>query len=164
VLGEQVSIHQYKDAFGFDSLLETPTTEDVPKFLKVSKKDKQQAQQEPAQSNESKQNGHQSDKEQKPQEKASTEEGFAQENTFEDTIYRIAEQMENRDELAKQKQSEQATAIAQHLISQGVKDQDYSLPTTYISNWKRGKNVPKKTSKHYPGYRLWQLIIGTDVN
>lgn len=145
-----------KDAFGFDSLLEAPTTEDIPKYLKVSKKDKQLAQQPQTEqskshASDSNQNGSQPSKEQKTAEP---------ESSTDEAIYRIANQIENREEIAKWNQGKQAETITNQLIAHGLKEQGYTLPKNYISNWKHGRNLPNPTSKHYSAYRLWQLLMG----
>jgi len=121
----------------------------------VSKKDKQAAQQPQTQqsqsnSSDSHQNGSQPSKEQKAGENGSS---------VEETINTIANQIEDKEDLAKQNQGKQAEAITNQLIAHGLKEQDYTLPKNYISNWKHGRNVPNPTSKHYSAYRLWQLAI-----
>jgi len=145
-----------KDAFGFDSLLEAPMTENIPKYLKASKTDKQQALQkqiEPtnSQSSEPHQNGSQPAQEQEMGENKLS---------FDETIHRIANQINNKEEIAKQSQGKQAQVITNQLTAHRLKDENYSLPKNYISNWKYGKNIPNQTGKHYSAYRLWQLIIG----
>lgn len=143
----------HKDAFGFESLLQEPTTENIPKYLKPSKKDKQQAQKQQTENtsshtNKASKNINQSKQNLNDNDKPST-----------DNIELIAKQIENRNEIAKQNQEKQAEIISNLLISNNIKDNSYSLPKNYISNWKHGRNIPKETGKHYSAYSLWQSII-----
>jgi hypothetical protein len=133
-----------KNAFVFESLLDSPTTENVPKFLKASKRDKQLVQQE---------------KQEKPDSDHATQ-PTKEETTLslEERINRIANQLESRQEIAKQNQGKQAEIITHQLITHRLKDETYSLPKNYLSNWKHGRNVPKETSKHYYAFLLWQLL------
>jgi hypothetical protein len=78
--------------------------------------------------------------------------------SIEEKINRIANQLENRQEIATQNQKQLAETVTHQLITHGLKDETYSLAKSYLSNWKHGKNIPKETSKHYPAYKLWQLI------
>ncbi|PNW53385.1 UNVERIFIED_CONTAM: hypothetical protein BEN50_09785 [Euhalothece sp. KZN 001] len=143
-----------KNAFGFKSLLESPTTKEVPKFLKVSKKDKQLAQQKPNEET----NSHHFVVDQDASQQAKKETKGESEASLEERITLIANQLENLQEIANQNQSKQAEIITNQLISHGFKDASYFLTKSYLSNWKHGKNLPKETSKHYPAYRLWQFI------
>ncbi|MFW6295930.1 MAG: hypothetical protein ACOC04_01935 [Halothece sp.] len=140
-----------KNAFGFKSLLEAPTTEEVPRFLKASKKDKQLAQKE--ETNHPHPNLETSEK--TPLEQTTEK----SELSVDEIINRMANQLENLPEIAQQNQGKQAELITNQLIAHHLKDEDYTLPKNYLSNWKHGRNLPKETSKHYPAYRLWQLII-----
>jgi hypothetical protein len=142
-----------KDAFAFDSLIESPTTDKIPKYLKVSKKDKQLAQQQQKEITNT-----QSETDQSPTQPTKEQQTESHESSIDDTINRIAKETENWKEIANQNQGKQAEAIRNQLIAYRVKDENYSLPKNYLSNWKYGKNLPKETSKHYPAYRLWQLI------
>ena len=142
-----------KNAFGFISLLETPTIEEVPKFLKPSKKDKQIAQQKKKE-----ETNHYPDQDQDAvqptKEKTTGEEAIS----VEEKINQIANQLGNLPEIAQQNQGKQAELITNQLIAHGLKEETYTLPKNYLSNWKHSRNLPKETSKHYPAYRLWQLI------
>jgi hypothetical protein len=133
-----------KNAFVFESLLDSPTTENVPKFLKASKRDKQLVQQE---------------KQEKPDSDHATQ-PTKEETTLsiEEKINRIANQLENRQEIATQNQKQLAETLTHQLITHRLKDETYSLPKNYLSNWKHGRNVPKETSKHYYAFLLWQLL------
>jgi hypothetical protein len=158
-----------KNAFVFESLLEAPTTKEVPKFLKASQKNRQLAQQKKKEKTNSRHSTSGQEKSEglsspslseacKPRQPAKEETTGESGCSLEERINRIANQLESRQEIAKQNQGKQAEIITHQLITHGLKDETYSLAKSYLSNWKHGKNIPKETSKHYPAYKLWQLI------
>ena len=56
-------------------------------------------------------------------------------------------------------QPKQAREIADFLIQNGFKSEDFSFDSTVISSWKKRAKAPKPTSKTYLAYRVFEAAL-----
>jgi ferric iron reductase protein FhuF len=71
-----------------------------------------------------------------------------QKTVTEDDILKIAEELKNEG-WDKQTQTEKARRIAEKLVTKGLKEKNYKLDKSYITNWMKDQKYPKPNSLHH---------------